>query len=567
MLLITLIVSCTKDKKDGIGGKEGTLKFKVSFVETDEINQIGLVKNSSIQSNVNRLKNSSVEQDSVADTLLFVNTDFDALVGMSGIDSAVSPNRAQSNSALSIKPNKIAATTPMVSGRTFRVLIYNQSLTQLIVNQVVAVGTDPNIYIPAGVNYRWFAISLNSTGAVPDINGTGDIAANDLDNKDFIFDSGTISSVVGENYLNIEFNRQMTLIEVDLNTRGMFGKINATSEIELGALISSTFESIVKKGKFNIFNGNFTELVNATPVTADQMTVVDPVYGNEMKRAYFYTARTTQITAQTLRLRLNKLAITLDDNSTRTFANNTLVPIPHASSLQLQKGRRSTVNVRLVESGVSVGSSPNLWARTNMVYDANHPDKYRFRPNNNYSVPSAQTEYWNFGVTVPTATPIASNLVNPCRLVYPANMWKLPHLEAELVAIGNPNAQSASTVAGNKVYTMSWNISPASASTAYPDNTFKLHVFGYRNVAQTAVLKHFKDLALTVGQTAEGHYWASGISSSALQAAYLRFEVKVATVSGTNATYTMTRYPQGSTTGLGDMREGRMIRCVRNTTN
>ncbi|MCT6562772.1 hypothetical protein N4307_14435, partial [Staphylococcus aureus] len=80
----------------------------------------------------------------------------------------------------------------------------------------------------------------------------------------------------------------------------------------------------------------------------------------------------------------------MDDNSTRSFSNS-IVPynnIPVTPAL----GNRYTLNVRLIESGVRLDGL--LWARTNLIYSS-QADKYRFRPDNEYSQPDKDTEYWN----------------------------------------------------------------------------------------------------------------------------------------------------------------------------
>lgn len=412
--------------------------------------------------------------------------DFDALVGMRDsraqrpdvVDSTATGLRA------SIDPGRVgeilAEPVAMTGGIRFRLVIINDQTSQVVINQEVVVGVNPNIAIDAGFPYRWYAFSTNESTSVPSVNvTTGIVSRGDLHHKDLLHAEGTLNAEYGDNYLNIIFQRQTKLIEVDLNTRGLFGSIANNASISLGSLSGTTFTNIVRIGDFNIFTKAFTNLQDVTAVSGSTMTVINPVYGNAMKRAYFYTVRTAPIPTSTLALRLNSLNIILDDNNTTRTFPATNVPIPHTGALALTTGTRSRATVRLIESGVLAGGA--RWARTNLVYDATKPDPYRFRANNNYAVANPN-EYWNFGAVTPTG-PLTTDV---CReRVYPIGTWQIasPQNYNSLNAV--TVTRTTTSVPDGTRYSYEYNWAAAqTASSAYPDDANRRLIFslyGYRN--------------------------------------------------------------------------------------
>ncbi|MHC8949167.1 hypothetical protein [Sphingobacterium hungaricum] len=468
---------------------------------------------------------------------MVASTDFDALVSVAIpiVDSVKrSHYLASAKEAVASKRivNKLAADVPINSSIKFRLIIYNENRTQQLFNKVLSRNEEPDIALDIGT-FHWFAISTQETGTAPDVNSSGVINRDDLANKDFMFDSGSISTVEGDNFLEIIFLRQMAAVDVSLNTRGLFGPMQGTSSISIGSGTGATaFTSIIRTGNFNIFNGVFSDFSTVnTSVLASAMSVVDTRWGNAEKLATFYTAANAvavTIPVNNLRLRLNSLSITLDDNSTRTFAANALLSIPHTTALSLTKGTRSRANVRLIESGIRVGNYN--WARTNLIFDAsknygsttvpyaytmNETDAYRLRPNNNYTSPS-DNEYWFHGVPWPTSTEYRT--VDACRRIFPSGTWRLPNVPSADNPTDTDHHFNAlinnlvRTPAKNQIgtttayrYSISWTRSTSQAqNTAYPDANFVLPVYGYRTSA--GVVTQNPALVSSSGQM---HYWSN----------------------------------------------------------
>lgn len=397
-------------------------------------------------------------------------------------------NKAQVSRSGQLK----AADVPLPNNKKFRLVFVPDGSNSPIYNAVLNAGQDPDLHVEANKKYFWYAFSVNDPEVVPNIDGSGNIASTDLANKDFMFASGEITTQQDENYLDITFLRQMAAIDVTINTRGMFGGITDNSTFTLGTGTGSSFTNIVQTGTFNIFNATFANFEDTNPVKGSQMRIVDNRWGAAEKIARFYTANTSRtVEANNLRVRLNSLSITLDDNSTRTFSENSIVPIAHSAKLSLSKGTLSKTNVRLIESGVTVDGL--VWARTNLIYNANKvyggsysagfSDGYRFRPNNEYARPDINTEYWNFGTATPKGTDFQT--VDVCRRVYPEGTWRLPqefNSPQEITRLSNNTNRSKTrkTVSDGHRFSLIWPNSQA-ANPAYPDNNLIISAYGYRN--------------------------------------------------------------------------------------
>jgi hypothetical protein len=59
----------------------------------------------------------------------------------------------------------------------------------------------------------------------------------------------------------------------------------------------------------------------------------------------------------------------------------------------------------------------------NLIYSS-QADRYRFRPDNEYSQPDKDTEYWNWMAATPTGS--SSDNTDACSKVYPEGMWRMP---------------------------------------------------------------------------------------------------------------------------------------------
>lgn len=489
-------MSCSnKENTEDIQANKGNVSIRsVRFVNDDDVIDVNATAkkgsvSTSQQSAVALQASMTFESKAVSPLNIQSASEFDFATDMQSNALTQSDNnlRASTNS------NKLrAADVPLSDKKKFRLIFIKDGASKPLYNELLNAGQDPDLKVEANSKYRWYAISINDVSTAPDIDANGRIAGADLANKDFMFASGEITTQTDNTYLDILFLRQMAAVEVDINTRGAFGGITDNSAFSLGKGTGNTFANIIQTGDFSIFNGTFSNLQDVAPIKGSEMIVVDSRWGNAEKKAYFYTANTSAISANNLRVRLNSLHIALDDNSIRNFSENTIVPISHSEALNMTKGTLSKTNVRLIESGVSVNGL--VWARTNLVYDsqklyggsytAGASDAYRFRTDNNYSYPSINTEYWNFGATTPRGTDYRT--VDQCKRVYPELTWRSPlegdpsNPKAEYTKLTeNSNRKTSITkVSDGYRHTITW-IGTQAANSAYPDNDLVLGFYGY----------------------------------------------------------------------------------------
>ena len=514
----------------------------------------------------------------LADNGIVSTKDFDVLTNIS---SQVTAYQKKATTASVAKGNIAAvaavAQSPVVAGIKYRILIYDASNNALVANIDATAGTNPTIVVDAGKSYNWYAISTNDTNT-PIVNTTSGLVANNIvANKDFLYAGGNITTIQGQNNMNITFRHYTSQLIVDLDARGMFGKINNTTAIELGTGTGSGFSSIVQSGDFNIFTGLYANLQNVAAITAGNMVNKTGAGGTvgATKTATFYTVKTDVISANTLSLRLNTLSLTMDDASTRNFSSNTVVPLNNNATVQPSLGYRTQITARLIESGIKVSNI--LWARTNLYYAANvsNSDKYRFHPDNEYTIANllnltvgnllslqlngasfdVNNEYWNWMATTPTG---ATGTGDPCALVYPQGLWRMP-TSAEFTSLNGNNTIGVNTenpllLGGSRISSTFDPDAGQTVNTSYPANSRKLFIpfFGYRT-GSTITDSPGSVSVLGLLVSGKAHYWSS-------------------TANGANANYDTRNYDAligpllgaGTPTIASGVRgDGRNIRCVR----
>ncbi|UIR55976.1 hypothetical protein LZQ00_17145 [Sphingobacterium sp. SRCM116780] len=465
-----------------------------------------------------------------------------------GTNTTISTTANNKSIASSNSPLR-AANVLMGTGVQYRLLIYNSS-NVLIVNKLAISGTNPLIKIDAGKNYTWYAVSINeSTGTMPDINSSGIIAKSSLTNKDVLYASGSISTVYGENYLNIIFRRNTAKIQVELNVRGTFGTIdNATS---ISVVKNSTNTNVIQIGDLDIKTGNYSSLVDVNPILGSSMVAVAGNPSNTVKTATFYTVNPAAITANNFKIKLNELKIAIEDARVRSFASNKIYTYPAAYTPT--QGSSYVITMRVIDSPVKVKGI--YWARTNLRYNAAHMDQYRLKPNPGGSTSAeVNTEFWNWKSTTPTG---ATGSFDPCAAAYPAGTWRMPTAaEWQLLAQPNEKRSEAGFFFGVQ-YAYVWTRdSDNPINSAYDDPDLFVALGGYRTTSGTVT---GSPAGIGLGGLAAGtfSYWSgTGINATTATEARASFAIVFFVPVWTNVTYPSA--PKA---------EGKNIRCVRQITN
>ncbi len=558
ILMIIALQSCTKEASE-VSGTTGGANIQISINGVED-EPTFVINESEVEDKIARasitrgkIYTEDKEQEPYDITTL---PEFDVLSDIQSslpssssavniIDSNV-VNKATMLESKAIKGSS-KAVTRMAAQTRYRIIFYQQGSTVVASNNEAIAGTAMEASLDVGKTYNWYAVSINAT-TVPNINGSGVIARSSLINRDVLYASGVITPVFGANTLQITFARNTARVEVDLNVRGMFGDIRNTTSLELGYRVNSSFYSVIRMGDLNIQNGNYTNITDSPALTAANMTATSSVTGDAVKKAVFYTVRNDNIANGSLTVRLNRLDLTMDDASVRSFSTATLVPI--SGTITPTYGSRFVINARLIESAVNVNGA--YFARTNMVYSASQPDagdRYRFRPQNNYSKPDYNNEYWRWRAATPTGT---ANTTDPCGSVYPAGVWAGPAVW-HFNQLGSNSPVTSGSINGTERIVKTWTATGNTGgnSSGYPNNNLQLLYLGFYTPG--GVLENAAENLGTGVGTASGDYWTNLPSGSNADVARYRVAQNVNNV--------ITEYPLEHENFAQNAR--RPYRCVR----
>ncbi len=539
--LIGLISCSTREESTNLNNKEVILKFNISGV---------------LENNETKASDKINQQHKIIN----LSKDFDALINIS-------------------EKNQRSSLIPINPGVKYRILIYDASNNNLVKNIEAVAGTSPQITVDAGKAYRWYAISINDTTAVPPVT-EGVISRNDIINKDILYASsnGTISPEYGNNNLDIVFKHNTNQFTIQLDTRGLFGKINNTSAIEVGINIAGNFTSIAQTGDLNLFTGEYSNLQIIPAISAANMINTANTQGDigATKTAFFYTVNKSEIPSNSLMIKLNKLDITLDDNTVRSFTSNTIIPYNNTGITPVY-GNKYDISARMIESPIKVNGI--LWTRSNLYYADNvtHIDKYRFHPNNEYTIANilnisingvinlqlngqafkVTNEYWNWMSATPTGS--SSDNTDPCSRVYPIGIWRIP-TNAEYTSINNNPSlgfdANKPLLFGGARLSSTWELDPGQQlNTVYPINSQKLFIsfFGRRSTDGNQIVNSPGSIASTLLASGEAHYWSSTKNGSSVFYHNRIYNSLIGILVG----------PDPPTMVPGSTAQGRNIRCVR----
>lgn len=440
LVCLFTISSCKKENKTQIKKDDELIGLTVS---------LGGVYDLLVDDKLSTVANSKGENTLISDYEITSYADFDAIITQETLRANNLNNRPFSR----IDKNKIAVTSPMQRDVRYFLLLYqnnNGSPGEFVRGELLKAGESKTLYVEAGKSYYWIAYSYNSTeDNLPQItSATASTTIPMGQNIDFLYAKGVSPTVNPNNptYLTIVFDHMLARIGVELNTKGMFADINS-AEIEL-------VDNYLETQDFNILTG---QVVAGTTTSygknqkATQFENLPSLSDNDRKIAYFYTSRTSKI--PNFKFRLNKLEIKLDaeasalGNSNRVFTYSSNQPEFSSSNITPVIRSTKVLKIDLVESPIAVTTGaeyrlvlgligipmPDItvkWARANLYY---HPSdqSYRFQHAN---VPTTnRNSYFPYGSASPTSY---SKDQDPCKLVYPENLWRTASSQDYYALIG-----------------------------------------------------------------------------------------------------------------------------------
>ncbi|WP_343320985.1 hypothetical protein [Sphingobacterium multivorum] len=389
------VTSCNKDKnQNGQEVPDGKAQIVVRIA--------GISDGESIKTKGSTSKSSS-DQHSLE--LIHANG-FDAITG---IDNKLPISEIVSADQIGLKAsNGTRAASPVTAGTKYRLFLYKNVGGTFTFDKSIDLssGTESTVTIDVtnGSAYKWVALSFNSTTTqVPEIQSLALPG-----NTDVLRASGDFTVSGAPVPININFDRVMARIGIEINTMGMFAPINSATVAVTGR--------DAKTGTIDVLTGAFVGTL--TNVTLPALTYADfvnaPGSDGQQKIAYYYTADQTQ---QNLTVSLSALKIKLEDGTERSFAGST----SKGQTITPERGKNHRFLLGITESPLTFGGVQ--WSRSNLYYKAGY-NPYRFY---HFNQPTSDARsFFSYGAAKPGVLGTYASPKDPCALVYPAGLWKTP---------------------------------------------------------------------------------------------------------------------------------------------
>ncbi|MDR2230098.1 MAG: fimbrillin family protein [Flavobacteriaceae bacterium] len=189
--------------------------------------------------------------------------------------------------------NLIAATQPMPTGYTYRILIYDKATGLLWKTLQATSGTPVSLDAVKGGTYTWYAYSYNNNDAIPEPANTASPAIDTAIDKDLLYATGEV--VVAKTPQNQQdtYNIAITFqhkvaqvsVKVDASVLAEYATINSFKA-------SFAQNNYLKKGTFDIKGGSISNL-QVIPTT-DIFTTLSPT---NVWEANYYTADPAALTS------------------------------------------------------------------------------------------------------------------------------------------------------------------------------------------------------------------------------------------------------------------------------
>lgn len=322
--------------------------------------------------------------------------------------------RAATSSSVGLK-----AETPMPDGFSYRVFLRKQGATTLE-SVALTSGTAGVIPVDKGAIYEWFAVSYNSTTAVPDANGN-DVELTDLTNLLYTKGEFEVADTEGDVVvpLAIVFKPRVTRAVVEINTMGMFAPITSAAVSVTGLYAAPEAIDVVTG-----------DLIGGDQSQEIAFSEFIPVPNSDGQRVAT-TAYLGGNSDEDIAISVTNLEITLDNGEARNFGTATLT-----QAFAPEAGMEQTIVLNFIESPLTHNSVK--WSRSNLYYrtDVMPSNPYRFNHVNEYSDTVDPNSFFAFRGHLPRklASAVETEQKDPCALVYPAGLWKTPnHMETSVV--------------------------------------------------------------------------------------------------------------------------------------
>jgi hypothetical protein len=331
------------------------------------------------------------------------------------------------NSSIKAASGKKGAS--VANGIKYRVFLYKKTGATYTYDQSVqfVAGQETPISVSNGATYKWVALSYNNTDDIVDRTGSDNVAL--PENKDVLYAASAADFTVSGTSvpLSITFNHHFSRIALDVNTKGIFAKVQSATAAVTGLDL--------KTGTIDLTTGDFVGSLTSVTKTVSLGDFNNLNTYGDNRTAYFYTANNTQ---QNIAVSFSNVTVEFDNGDTRNIGT-----IAKTFTITPVRGSNHRLLLAPIESALTYGSVsgvPVRWSRSNLYYknSVNPENPYRFNHTNVYSATTDPNSFFAFKGHLPRrlASAVAANQIDPCSRVYPAGLWKTPS-QAEMAVTTN----------------------------------------------------------------------------------------------------------------------------------
>ncbi len=259
--------------------------------------------------------------------------------------------------------NPLAANIPMDAGIKYWFILYNKSSQKYEYSKQITSLLKSTFDIVKNQEYEWYAFSYNDGANItaPDLNTMRIQTRTD---KPFLYATGTFkATAAGNTNIPITFAHQLQQVNINLDTRGLFGNINnATLKAKF------TADSYIKTRAFNLNTGILTGTQTNATVTDLTFTAIEDDSQRQMHAIYY----TSDFTQKSYTVQASNITVTFPNGNTE---NVTISPRQETFTFTLGgKGRVHHAKLALWRS-IPRKSVLHFEGNENYSYSASNPNK------------------------------------------------------------------------------------------------------------------------------------------------------------------------------------------------
>jgi|GEM_PF-584095 len=242
--------------------------------------------------------------------------------------------------------NKTASTSPMVSGRKFRVVILDDATNAIVKTVQANVDRGVNLDLEVGKSYKWYAYSYNDTEDI-----TAPTAAQTIEtptDKDLLYAKSSAPFTVGEGEVAIDilFEHQVAMLSIELDYDRLFASIppNEAGSTSFSNNLNWSFTTapnFLYKGTFSLTTGVVSNHVLYSADINERIKNHSTEENTKVAECYFVPPPSGTSVSDNFTISLNTLNVKFFNEAANVAVISTSNPLTHTfSSLSSNTGEK-----------------------------------------------------------------------------------------------------------------------------------------------------------------------------------------------------------------------------------